>query len=129
MSKVKRLKFIVPARFRGAFVVIEDPDAPAVRQEGGISVYEIPPSGVLRTRSVGPLREWHAASAAFADSASLSVHSGSPVEPYTDSAVKLRYLYTDAAGRTYFLVGSESEQAYALKHRSDLRLGTVPDGA
>jgi hypothetical protein len=125
MAQIEQIKFIVPVGFRGAFAVVEDRDAPPVRQEDDLSVYEIPQSGLLSTSSVMPLREWHTASAAFSDASPLLVKGGSPVTPYSDGEIKLRYLYTDSDGRTYFLVGTESEQAEALKHGSALHLGGV----
>jgi hypothetical protein len=126
MEQVERISFIVPAGFRGAFVVAEDRNAPPVRREGGVSIYEIPRDGLLSTSSVNPLREWHTATATFSDATRLPVGGSSPVEPYADTEVKLRYLYTDSNGRTYFLIGTESEQAETLKHRAGLRLGGVP---
>jgi len=128
MSTIRNIKFILPAGFRSVFIVAEDRDAPSARRENEVTVYEIPEDGLLRTNTVQPLREWHSATAMFSDGRPLTVATGGPIEPYDKVEIQLRSLYSDANGRTYFLVGTESEQADALKNRSTLRLGEIQKG-
>jgi hypothetical protein len=128
MSTVGKIKFILPAGFCGAFIVAEDPAAPSASQEDEVTVYEIPENGLLRTISVQPLHEWHSATAMFSDGRPLPVATGGPIEPYDQVEIKLYSLYSDANRRNYFLVGTEAEQADALKNRSTLSLGKIEKG-
>jgi hypothetical protein len=119
-----RVKFVVPSGFRGVFAVVADREAAIVpRAADGTWIYRVPEARLVRVASVAPLRAWHATVAAFDNGENLPVDVTGPIAPYRDEAIKLRPLHADSAGRIYFLVGREAEQADLMKNPSHVKIG------
>jgi hypothetical protein len=110
--------FVVPAGFRGVFVIEEDPagGVPPVI-EGTSTIYKIPASGKLLTTTIGPLEEWHTPEGRYDNGATL------PVEGDPDR-IAIRSLWS-VDRRVYSLVGTaqEAHEKWALPNRAGLKPG------
>jgi hypothetical protein len=122
------IRFVVPERFRGIFILAVNPEAEQTPIVDGCPVYRIPKLGVLQIRDPDPFLGWYSKEAAYDNGEPLLAGFGGPVEPYDDKEIKLYTVSADSTGRFYFLVGTEEDLAEVIQTHARLPGGVLPPG-
>jgi hypothetical protein len=123
-----KIRFVVPERFRGIFILVVNPEAEETPVVDGSPVYRIPKEGVLQVRNAAPFLDWYSKEASYDNGEPLPAGFGGPVEPYDDKELKLYTVSADSMGRFYFLVGTEEDLAEVIKTHARLPGSVLPPG-
>lgn len=111
------VQYILPDGYRGVFKLMEDQQAGVKleRQDHRYTVH-IPKNGILSVKSLKPLRNWHAVSAAYESGKLIPV---APSDQMTAKTVAL-YTYIHSTDRVYrFFVGTQADELAISKMRTD----------
>jgi hypothetical protein len=121
-----KVRFVVPERFRGLFILVVNPLVDKTPEVDGSPVYRIPKLGVLEIQDPSPLLDWYSKEGSYDNGEPLPSGVGGPVPPYDDQEIKLYTVSADSTGRFYFLVGTEEDLAEVIQTHARLPGGVLP---
>jgi hypothetical protein len=102
------IRVVLPAGFRGPFIVYADPNGTNCQQQGRTCVVVVPESRIVRLTTIAPFEKWHTSIGEFPDG---TIIQGST--PVGELDVAMRYLgFSGSTGHREclkFFVGTEPE--------------------
>jgi hypothetical protein len=121
-SSPSSARFVVPVGFRGAIQIVPHAaNGVEASTSGGVEVYKIPPSGLLKLKGPGPFARWQQMNAVYDDGTPLPTDSD--LEAAVDGtaqhrggredAIALWTIASDEDGVLWMYVGTREEALHA----------------